>query len=75
MGLINFRRAMLACRNSGYKVTDHFAEVSKTIELITLNYAHPLVEKKCKVYLSTQIIINECRLVKKLFDSSGVKCL
>ncbi|HPA58175.1 MAG TPA: DNA damage-inducible protein D [bacterium] len=26
-------RAMLACKNSGYEVADHFAEVSKTIEM------------------------------------------
>lgn len=26
-------RAMLACKNSGYEVSDHFAEVSKTIEM------------------------------------------
>lgn len=26
-------RAMLACKNSGYSVPDHFAEVSKTIKM------------------------------------------
>jgi len=26
-------RAMLSCKNSGYKITDHFAEVSKTIKM------------------------------------------
>ena len=26
-------RAMLSCNNSGYEVSDHFAEVSKTIEM------------------------------------------
>ncbi|MBI5417002.1 hypothetical protein HZA55_03505 [Candidatus Poribacteria bacterium] len=26
-------RAMLACKNSGYAIIDHFAEVSKTIEM------------------------------------------
>ncbi len=26
-------RAMLACKNSGYAVSDHFAEVSKTIRM------------------------------------------
>jgi DNA-damage-inducible protein D len=26
-------RAMLACKNSGYKVTDHFVEVNKTIPM------------------------------------------
>lgn len=26
-------RAMLACKNSGYEIMDHFAEVSKTIEM------------------------------------------
>lgn len=27
-------RAILACKNIGYEVVDHFAEVSKTIEMI-----------------------------------------
>ena len=27
------QRAILACKNSGYEVVDHFAEVSKTIEM------------------------------------------
>jgi DNA-damage-inducible protein D len=26
-------RAILACKNSGYAIADHFAEVSKTIEM------------------------------------------
>jgi DNA-damage-inducible protein D len=26
-------RAVLACKNSGFEVADHFAEVSKTIEM------------------------------------------
>lgn len=26
-------RAMLACKNSGYEILDHFAEVSKTIDM------------------------------------------
>ncbi|MCX6220378.1 MAG: hypothetical protein NTZ69_05265 [Bacteroidia bacterium] len=26
-------RAKLACKNSGYEIVDHFAEVSKTIEM------------------------------------------
>jgi len=26
-------RAMLACKNSGYEIMDHFAEVSKTITM------------------------------------------
>ncbi|MEK7719034.1 MAG: hypothetical protein AAB347_05410 [Bacteroidota bacterium] len=34
MGLINFRRAKLACKNSGYEVIDHFAEVSKIVEAV-----------------------------------------
>jgi hypothetical protein len=42
MGLINFRRAMLACRNSGYEIIDRFADLSKTIEMITLNLTRPI---------------------------------
>jgi len=30
-------RAMLACKNSGYELTDHFAEVSKTIQSLQQN--------------------------------------
>jgi len=26
-------RAMLACRNSGFNIADHFVEVSKTVEM------------------------------------------
>jgi len=34
-------RAMLACRNSGFKIDDHFVEVSKTVEMPSKPHKEP----------------------------------
>ncbi len=48
---------MLACKNSGYEVSDHFAEVSKTIEM-PKNAAKEVVDFKLSRYACYLIVQN-----------------
>ena len=49
-------RAMLACKNSGYKVSDHFAEVSKIVEAGVTS--KPVIEYKLSRYACYLIVQN-----------------
>lgn len=50
-------RAILACRNSGYAIPDHFAEVSKTIEM-PKNASKQVVDYKLSRYACYLIVQN-----------------
>ena len=56
MGLINFRRAMRAIKNSGYEVIDHFAEVSKIVE--TSATSKPIIGYRLSRYACYLIVQN-----------------
>jgi DNA-damage-inducible protein D len=49
-------RAMLACKNSGYGIADHFAEVSKIVEAGATN--KPIIDYKLTRYACYQIVQN-----------------
>jgi len=49
-------RAKLACKNSGYKVIDHFAEVSKIVEAGATS--KPIIDYKLSRYACYLIVQN-----------------
>ncbi|MDR3293845.1 MAG: DNA damage-inducible protein D, partial [Clostridiales bacterium] len=51
-------RAMLACNNSGFKVADHFAEVSKTVEMPSKAKPRIIIEYKLSRYACYLIVQN-----------------